>query len=83
MGRASAIKASRADIRDAFGGDVVQLINSHADSISDLLRRLHHEIHMRVEHGKLLQEQLDATRAMMRDMDTRLTMLEAPRAEKA
>lgn len=76
MGEASARKAARADLRDAFGLDVVGLINSHADSLTDLLAAHHHEVHMRVQHVQMVQEDLNLYKAVIRDLHARVLALE-------
>lgn len=80
MGAASQIKAARAELRDAFGVDVVKLINSHADSITDLVKALHHETHMRVQHVQMVQADLDAHKAMIRELQAEVRALKGPHA---
>ena len=69
----SAAKANRREIRRAFGEQAIGAIDSHAQSIGDIIRvvetlkqQLAHETHMRVQHVEIESKRIDPHDAFLR-----------------
>lgn len=79
MGASSQRKHARRAVRDAFGVDLLKRFESHATSIADVIRALHHETHMRVQHVEMVQQDLNAHKGIIRDLQAQLAELKAAR----